>query len=50
MLEMHHVGNYEVFISLRSYNENEDCEEANVEQIAVKTQGHQKNRKAMGMT
>jgi hypothetical protein len=39
---MHHVGNYEEFScinnSLQCYNENEDCEEAIVEQIAAKQQ------------
>jgi hypothetical protein len=41
ILEMHH-GNYEEFScidnSLQCYNENEDCEDAIVEQIAVKRQ------------
>jgi hypothetical protein len=40
ILEMHHVRNYEEFLcidnSLQCYNENEDCEEATVEQIAAK--------------
>jgi hypothetical protein len=40
ILEMHHVGNYEEFScinnSFQCYNENEDCEEAIVEQTAVK--------------
>jgi hypothetical protein len=42
ILEMHHNGNYEEFScinsSLQCYNENEDCEEAIVEQIAAKHQ------------
>jgi hypothetical protein len=42
MLEMHNVGNYEEFScinnSLQCYLENEDCEEAAVEQTAVKHQ------------
>jgi hypothetical protein len=42
ILEMHHVENYEEFScinnSLQSYNENEDCEDAIVEQIAAKHQ------------
>jgi hypothetical protein len=46
MLEMQSVGNYEEFScldnSLECYNENEVCEEAAVEQTAVK---HQKIRK-----
>jgi hypothetical protein len=41
-MEMHHVGNYEEFScidnSLQCYNENEDCEDAVVEQIAAKHQ------------
>jgi hypothetical protein len=40
ILEVRHVGNYEEFIcignSLQCYDENEDCEEAIVEQIAAK--------------
>jgi hypothetical protein len=39
---MHHVVNYEEFScidnSLQCYNENEDCEDATVEQIAAKQQ------------
>jgi hypothetical protein len=39
---MHHVGNYDEFScinsSLQCYNENEDCEDAIVEQIAAKHQ------------
>jgi hypothetical protein len=42
ILDMHHVGNYEEFLyinsSLQSYNENYECEEAIVEQIAAKHQ------------
>jgi hypothetical protein len=42
ILEMHNVGNYEEFScidnSLQCYNENEDCEDAIVEQIAAKHQ------------
>jgi hypothetical protein len=42
ILKLHHVGNYEEFLcinnGLQCYNENEDCEEAIVEQIAVKHQ------------
>jgi hypothetical protein len=42
ILEMHHFGNHEEFTcignSLQCYNENEDCEDAIVEQIAVKHQ------------
>jgi hypothetical protein len=40
ILELHLIGNYEEFSyidnSIHCYNENEDCEEAIVEQIAVK--------------
>jgi hypothetical protein len=40
ILEIHHIRNYEEFScienSLKCYNENEDCEEAIVEQIAAK--------------
>jgi hypothetical protein len=42
ILEMHHVRNYEEFScidnSLQCYNENGDCENATVEQIAAKHQ------------
>jgi hypothetical protein len=42
LLEMHHVRNYEqvscIDSSLQWYNENEDCVEAVVEQIATKRQ------------
>jgi hypothetical protein len=42
ILEIHHVGNYEEFScidnSLQRYNDNEDCEDATVEQIAAKHQ------------
>jgi hypothetical protein len=42
ILQIHHIGNYEKFScinhNLQCYNENEDCEEATVEQIAVKHQ------------
>jgi hypothetical protein len=42
LLEIYHVGNYEKFLclnhSLQCYNENEDCVEVIVEQIAVKHQ------------
>jgi hypothetical protein len=42
ILEMRHVRNYEEFScidnSLQCYNENEDCEDAIVQQIAVKHQ------------
>jgi hypothetical protein len=51
ILEMHHVGNSEEFSridnSLQCYNENEDCEDTTVKQIAVK---HQNTRKPMRMT
>jgi hypothetical protein len=41
VVEMRHSGNYEEFsCSFQCYNENEDCEEEIVEQIAVK---HQKS-------
>jgi hypothetical protein len=40
ILETCHVGNYEEFScrdnSLQCFNENEDCEESVIEQIAVK--------------
>jgi hypothetical protein len=42
VLKMHNVGNYEdlscIDNSLQCWNENEDCEEATVEQIAAKHQ------------
>jgi hypothetical protein len=42
ILEMHHIENYEEFScisnSLQCYNENKDCEDAVVEQIAAKHQ------------
>jgi hypothetical protein len=48
---MHNIGNYEeipcIDNSLQCCNENEDCEEAAVEQIAAK---HQKARKPIRMT
>jgi hypothetical protein len=40
ILEIHHVGDHEVFLcienNLQYYKENEDCEEAIVEQIEMK--------------
>jgi hypothetical protein len=48
ILEMHHVGNYEDFScmdnSLQCYNENEDCEDEIVEQIAAKHEKTSGNR------
>jgi hypothetical protein len=51
---MNHVRNYEEFscinTSLQCYNENEDCEEAIVKQIAAKHQKSSEDRKSMRMT
>jgi hypothetical protein len=48
MLEMHHVGSYEEFScidnGLQCYHENEDCEEAAVEQTAMKHQETSEDR------
>jgi hypothetical protein len=50
---VHHIANYEfsgINSSLQCYNENEDCEEAVVEQIAAKHQKTSENRKPMRIT
>jgi hypothetical protein len=48
ILEMHNMGNYEEFSCINNnlphHNENEDCEEATVEQNAVKHQKTSENR------
>jgi hypothetical protein len=54
IFEIHHVENYEEFScidnSLQCYNENEDCEEAIVEQIAAEHQNTSEDQKLMRMT